>query len=87
MFSSKTPNNACVINLYFQKEYENIPLANRFTFLVTVISQIDGVKDELQLAAVLLRRIITGSFEEAFGSLGQLSCPQKFFALLNITHY
>jgi len=56
--------------LLFQKEYENIPITNRISFLVAVISQNDGALDEQQLAAVLLRRIITGSFEEAFGNLG-----------------
>ncbi|XP_076804847.1 importin-5-like [Clavelina lepadiformis] len=48
-----------------EKEYEGIELTTRTKFLVAVLSSQDGSPEENQLSAVLLRRIITTSFEDA----------------------
>lgn len=57
--------------MFLQKKYEEIPLVNRFTSLVSVLSVKQSSPELHQLSAVLLRRIITTNFDDSFKCLGK----------------
>nr|XP_026689827.1 importin-5 [Ciona intestinalis] len=52
-----------------EKEYEEVPLVNRFMLLVEILSTQEQCLQTSTLAAILLRRIITSSYNESFGQM------------------
>ena len=54
-----------------QSKYESIPLINRMSYLLTVLSSKEEEADVQQQAAILFRRIITSNFDDTYNKLSK----------------
>jgi len=52
-----------------ESKYESIPLINRMSYLLTVLSSKEEEADVQQQAAILFRRIITSNFDDTYNKL------------------
>lgn len=52
-----------------ETQYENIPILNRMSYLLNVLSIEENEPNLHQQSAILLRRIITANFEESYNAL------------------
>lgn len=52
-----------------EETYDTIPGANKITFLLQAIRDVSAAEEVRQMAAVLLRRLLSSSFEEVFPGL------------------
>uniref|UniRef100_A0A8C0FWW4 Importin 5 n=1 Tax=Bubo bubo TaxID=30461 RepID=A0A8C0FWW4_BUBBB len=59
----------CLGNLLVSETYENIPGQSKITFLLQAIRNTAAAEEARQMAAVLLRRLLSSAFEEVYPAL------------------
>uniref|UniRef100_A0A8C6Z9W0 Importin 5 n=1 Tax=Nothoprocta perdicaria TaxID=30464 RepID=A0A8C6Z9W0_NOTPE len=62
-------NNMLFVLFLMQETYENIPGQSKITFLLQAIRNTAAAEEARQMAAVLLRRLLSSAFEEVYPAL------------------